>query len=62
MSGQLYLAHHGIPGQKWGEQNGPPYPLNPKTDYTKAEKTKKYSPENPKSKSKKKSPSKAGNS
>ena len=61
MSGQLYLVHHGIPGQKWGEQNGPPYPLNPKTDYTKAEKTKKYSPENPKSKSKKKSSSKAGN-
>ena len=22
-----YLAHHGIPGQKWGERNGPPYPL-----------------------------------
>lgn len=23
---QLY--HHGIKGQKWGERNGPPYPLN----------------------------------
>lgn len=23
-----YLAHHGIKGQKWGEKNGPPYPLN----------------------------------
>ena len=24
-----YLVHHGILGQKWGKQNGPPYPLNP---------------------------------
>lgn len=24
------LYHHGIPGQKWGVQNGPPYPLNAK--------------------------------
>lgn len=23
-----YLAHHGIKGQKWGVQNGPPYPLD----------------------------------
>lgn len=23
------LMHHGIEGQKWGERNGPPYPLNP---------------------------------
>lgn len=23
----LYLEHHGILGQKWGEKNGPPYPL-----------------------------------
>ena len=22
------LAHHGIKGQKWGERNGPPYPLS----------------------------------
>ncbi len=22
-----YLVHHGILGQKWGKQNGPPYPL-----------------------------------
>lgn len=22
-----YLSHHGIKGQKWGQQNGPPYPL-----------------------------------
>lgn len=24
-----HLEHHGILGQKWGDQNGPPYPLNP---------------------------------
>lgn len=24
------LYHHGIKGQKWGERNGPPYPLNTK--------------------------------
>lgn len=23
------LEHHGIKGQEWGKQNGPPYPLNP---------------------------------
>lgn len=23
-----YLAHHGILGQKWGQRNGPPYPLD----------------------------------
>lgn len=23
-----YLFHHGIKGQKWGKQNGPPYPLS----------------------------------
>ena len=23
------LYHHGIKGQKWGERNGPPYPLDP---------------------------------
>lgn len=22
-----YLYHHGIKGQKWGVENGPPYPL-----------------------------------
>lgn len=25
----IYLAHHGIDGQKWGKKNGPPYPLEP---------------------------------
>lgn len=23
-----YLQHHGVNGQKWGKQNGPPYPLD----------------------------------
>ena len=23
-----YIEHHGIKGQKWGDQNGPPYPLD----------------------------------
>lgn len=27
---RLYLEHHGIPGQKWGVKNGPPYPLRNK--------------------------------
>lgn len=22
-----FLCHHGIPGQRWGKRNGPPYPL-----------------------------------
>lgn len=26
---ELYLIHHGIAGQKWGVENGPPYPLSP---------------------------------
>ena len=25
---RYYLQHHGIPGQKWGIQHGPPYPLS----------------------------------
>lgn len=25
--GEDYLAHHGVLGMKWGEQNGPPYPI-----------------------------------
>ena len=32
-----YLSHHGIKGQKWGVENGPPYPLNPVKDYSKLE-------------------------
>ena len=24
----VYLAHHGVKGQKWGDRNGPPYPLD----------------------------------
>lgn len=32
-----YLVHHGIKGQKWGKQNGPPYPLD-YNDHSKAEK------------------------
>lgn len=29
-----YLEHHGILGQKWGTQNGPPYPLDRETKKT----------------------------
>lgn len=32
----LYLAHHGIKGQRWGKRNGPPYPLNDE-DHSKTE-------------------------
>ena len=32
-----HLAHHGILGQKWGKQNGPPYPLGA-SDHSAAEK------------------------
>ena len=35
--GKKYLAHHGILGQKWGQRNGPPYPLKDE-DHSKAEK------------------------
>jgi len=38
-----YLVHHGIDGQKWGQRNGPPYPLD-YDDHSAAEKRK-----NPKS-------------
>lgn len=32
-----YLSHHGILGQRWGKQNGPPYPLGA-SDHSAAEK------------------------
>lgn len=31
-----YLMHHGILGQKWGQRNGPLYPLD-KKDYSREE-------------------------
>lgn len=38
-SNELY--HHGIKGQKWGDRNGPPYPLSPE-DHSEKEKKEKY--------------------
>lgn len=35
MTNELY--HHGILGQKWGQTNGPPYPLDP-SDHSMSEK------------------------
>ena len=32
-----YLIHHGVEGQKWGDRNGPPYPLD-KSKYSAKEK------------------------
>ena len=37
LDNDLALYHHGIEGQKWGQQNGPPYPLDPNKDYSKKE-------------------------
>ena len=31
MDDHIYLAHHGIKGQKWGVRHGPPYPIEDKT-------------------------------
>ena len=36
-----YLKHHGIKGQKWGIQNGPPYPLDDKDHSSSEKKAKK---------------------
>ena len=33
----IWLAHHGILGQKWGQRNGPPYPLG-ESDHSASEK------------------------
>ena len=32
-----YIEHHGVAGQKWGQRNGPPYPLKP-NEHSAAEK------------------------
>lgn len=40
-----YLEHHGILGQKWGDRNGPPYPLSG-GDYSNNEKEKIYKQRN----------------
>lgn len=39
-----FIAHHGRLGQKWGQRNGPPYPLYRKGNYSAAERKggKKY--------------------
>lgn len=34
---EAFLKHHGILGQKWGQRNGPPYPLG-ESDHSAAEK------------------------
>ena len=36
MQNSSYISHHGIKGQRWGERNGPPYPLGV-DKYSKAE-------------------------
>lgn len=43
-TGQDWIEHHGIAGQKWGQQNGPPYPLGD-SDHSAAEKSGKYQSE-----------------
>lgn len=36
-SREVFLAHHGILGQRWGRKNGPPYPLDA-SDHSASEK------------------------
>ena len=38
---QKFLAHHGILGQKWGQHNGPPYPIGG-SDHSASEKKAGY--------------------
>lgn len=33
-----YICHSGIPGQRWGERNGPPYPLSRQNKHSEIEK------------------------
>lgn len=33
-----YILHSGIPGQRWGERNGPPYPLSRQNKHSEIEK------------------------
>lgn len=48
---QVYLAHFGIRGQKWGKKNGPPYPLD---NANRSSAERKSNPESKSSKQKKK--------
>ena len=47
----MYLIRHGIAGQKWGQQNGPPYPLD-YDDHSVAEKRGDYQSSDQKKKDK----------
>lgn len=60
MDSHLYIAHHGIKGQKWGVKHGPPYPLD---DNQKSYSEKRLSNEikvNSQSKSQDRIPNKSG--